>query len=329
MEGQEAKLAGLLADLAARKPRAVARAITLVEEGGPGCDAVLRALDQKAIQAATVIGVTGPPGAGKSSLSARLVGLLRARGERVGIVAVDPSSVLSGGALLGDRIRMMAHATDADVLIRSMASRGRLGGLCGAAAGAARVMAGAGCSFVFLETVGVGQSEMDIVRLADLTVMVLAPGLGDEVQAMKAGLLEMVDLLVVNKADLAGAEGLALDLEGAARDRQRLHGQAPPPVCMASALEERGIAELLAKVEELAGRRRASGELESRRLDARRLEILDWALEFLRPRLAGQLTKPGVDAGGDPRQAARRLLAGLFSEEDGITGRETEGGKRP
>ena len=164
------------------------------------------------------LGITGTGGAGKSTLAGRLVSCFRSAGHRVGLIAVDPSSPISGGAVLGDRIRMMRHACDPDVVIRSMASRGRLGGLSAATASAARIMKAAGCHPVLIETVGVGQAEFDIVRLADLTMLVMAPGLGDDIQAMKAGLLELTDMLVVNKGDLAGADILMREMEPIAHD---------------------------------------------------------------------------------------------------------------
>ncbi|MDR0965329.1 MAG: methylmalonyl Co-A mutase-associated GTPase MeaB, partial [Myxococcales bacterium] len=171
----------LIGGVRAKSPRALGRAITLVEEGGPAASALLSMLDRESAcvgSDAATIGLTGTGGAGKSTLAGRLIDLLRARGRRVGLVAVDPSSPISGGAILGDRVRMMRHACDPDVLIRSMASRGRLGGLSAATAATARLMKLAGCDPVFIETVGVGQAEFDIVRLADVTALVLAPGLG-------------------------------------------------------------------------------------------------------------------------------------------------------
>ena len=209
----------ILRGIQKREPRAIARAITIVENNGEGSEIILAHLDQERIENALVIGITGSPGVGKSTLTNSLVRSLRGLGKRVGIIAVDPSSPLSGGALLGDRIRMMGHALDPDVVVRSMATRGRLGGLCASAGAVVRVMASAGCSVVIIETVGIGQSEMDIVRLADITMMVLAPGLGDEIQAMKAGILEVADLLVVNKMDCPGAETLTMEMESVFREK--------------------------------------------------------------------------------------------------------------
>jgi len=202
----------LLTELHRGNTRCIARALSLVEDNDPAAEEILAGLDQSRTEQALVLGITGPPGAGKSTLTAGLIHQLRRSGDRVGIIAIDPSSPVSGGAILGDRIRMMAHALDQEVVVRSMATRGRLGGLCAAAGAAVRIMAASGCKIVLIETVGVGQTEMDIIRLADMTVMVLAPGFGDDIQAMKAGILEVADLIVINKADLPGAEKLALDL---------------------------------------------------------------------------------------------------------------------
>ncbi|MDP2105794.1 MAG: hypothetical protein Q8J76_07355, partial [Desulfobulbaceae bacterium] len=243
---------------------------------------------------------------GKSTLTNRLISHFLGRGERIGVIAVDPTSSISGGALLGDRIRMMEHAVNPKVIVRSMATRGRLGGLCSATGGVARVMAAAGCRLVIIETVGVGQAEMDIVSLADLTLLVLAPGLGDDIQAMKAGLLEVADILVVNKMDLPGAEALALDLEMAARTRGV--GRRSSVVIAISATENQGIAELGEAIGHKAQGLCQSGEQEKRRRSAMQTEVVDWALELLRPRLA-KAVQAGEDLSfGDPRQRARELL---------------------
>jgi len=193
----------ILQGLARKDPRAIARAISLVEDGNPDADQILSSLDDNLVEQSIVIGITGPPGAGKSTLTSCLISHYRKKGERLGIIAVDPSSPISGGALLGDRVRMMRHALDEDVVVRSMATRGRLGGLCACAGAAVRIMASSGCTKIIIETVGVGQSEMDIVRLADITAIVLAPGLGDDIQAMKSGLLEVAELTTVNQITLA------------------------------------------------------------------------------------------------------------------------------
>jgi LAO/AO transport system kinase len=204
-------------DLVARactgEPRAVARLISLVEDASPSLREVMALLAPLAGQA-RVIGLTGAPGVGKSTSTSALVAAYRQRGLRVGVLAIDPSSPFSGGALLGDRIRMHEHATDDGVFIRSMATRGQLGGLSWATPQALRVLSAAGCDVVLIETVGVGQAEVEIASLADSTIVLLAPGMGDGIQAAKAGILEIADVFVVNKADRDGADTVARDLRG-------------------------------------------------------------------------------------------------------------------
>ena len=192
--------------------RAVSRAISLIEDGAPEGARLVRELFSHTGRA-WLVGVTGPPGVGKSTLVDRVARMFRSGGRRVGIVAVDPTSPFSGGAVLGDRVRMQTHAGDEGVFIRSMATRGRLGGLAKAAREAALVLDAAGYDVVFLETVGVGQAEVDITYVADVVVVVVAPGFGDDVQAIKAGILEIADVFVVNKADCPGAEGAVAQLE--------------------------------------------------------------------------------------------------------------------
>lgn len=192
--------------------RAVSRAISLIEDGVPEGARLIRELFSHTGRA-WLVGVTGPPGVGKSTLVDRVARMFRSGGRRVGIVAVDPTSPFSGGAVLGDRVRMQNHAGDEGVFIRSMATRGRLGGLAKAAREAALVLDAAGYDVVFLETVGVGQAEVDITYVADVVVVVVAPGFGDDVQAIKAGILEIADVFVVNKADCPGAEGAVAQLE--------------------------------------------------------------------------------------------------------------------
>jgi LAO/AO transport system kinase len=205
-------LSTLVEGVRAGQARAVARGISLVEEGHPLADALLREVFSETGRA-TVIGLTGPPGAGKSSLADRLVASYRRHGNRVGVVAVDPSSAYSGGAILGDRVRMQRHATDDGVFIRSMATRGHLGGLSRTTNDAVDLLDAAGFDPVLVETVGVGQDEVDVVRTADVVAVVLVPGMGDDIQAIKAGILEIADLFVINKADLAGADRLHTELD--------------------------------------------------------------------------------------------------------------------
>jgi LAO/AO transport system kinase len=294
----------LLEGLKARDPRAIGRAISLVENGDANADVILSSLDEDLVAGATILGITGPPGAGKSTLTNGIISHLRQNGKRIGIIAIDPSSPISGGAILGDRIRMMQHATDRDVVVRSMATRGRLGGLCATAGAAVRIMASSGCSTIIIETVGVGQSEMDIIRLADITLLVLAPGLGDDIQAMKAGLLEVVDLLVVNKADCKGADILAMDLEAVTRKGRGT----PTRVSMTVATEGKGIDELLDRIVKLDKEHRDSGERNRRRRGAHDQEVLDWCLEIMRPKLLAEITRRELPLLGDPRLKAKKIL---------------------
>jgi LAO/AO transport system ATPase len=208
---READVAALVEHARAGRPRAVARLISLVENDSPVLREVAAALAPYGGHA-QVVGLTGAPGVGKSTLTSALVSALRADGKRVGVLAVDPSSPFSGGALLGDRVRMQEHATDDGVFIRSMASRGQLGGLSAAVPQALRVLDAARCDVVLVETVGVGQAEVEVASLADTTLLVLAPGFGDGIQAAKAGVIEIADVFVVNKADRDGADQVVRDL---------------------------------------------------------------------------------------------------------------------
>ncbi len=297
----------ILRGLRDRDPRGIARAISLVEENDPLADEILSSLDDALVAEAMILGITGPPGAGKSTLTDRVIAKYRLKGKRVGVIAVDPSSPISGGALLGDRVRMMGHALDKDVVVRSMATRGRLGGLCAAAGAAMRILASSGCSVIIIETVGVGQSEMDIIRIADITALVLAPGLGDDIQAMKAGLLEVADILIVNKADCPGAEALAMDMESIAREGGSKEKDRAK-VCMTVASEGKGIDELLAAIETVDASHRESGERRTRREKAYDLEVLEWALEMIKPSIIEKINTWNHDRKGAPRLQAAKLL---------------------
>lgn len=197
---------GTIREITEGSIRSIARALTMVENGTPESRKILDGLFGQ--QKGFTLGVTGPPGAGKSTLVNRMIGRYRETGNRVGVIAVDPSSPFSGGALLGDRLRMQTHASDPSVFIRSMGSRGHLGGLAGATRDASMVLAAAGYSPVIIETVGVGQAEVEVAELADITILVLVPGLGDDVQSMKAGIMEIGDIIVLNKADRSGVDEL-------------------------------------------------------------------------------------------------------------------------
>lgn len=208
--------------------RSVARLITLLENGEKEAFGALNALKEYSGRA-QVIGITGPPGSGKSTLTDKLISEFRARGKRVGVLAVDPSSPFSGGAILGDRLRMQDHATDPGVFIRSLASRGALGGLSKATASAVRVLDAAGYDIVIIETVGVGQSEIDIVKVADTVVLISVPGLGDDIQVIKAGIMEIGDIFVVNKSDREGADRVVREIRAMLETQIMLqHGQSVP-----------------------------------------------------------------------------------------------------
>lgn len=243
----------LAARLAKGDRRAVAKAITLVENDGAGSSGLLKAIGPR-LGHAFVIGVTGPPGTGKSSLVDRLTESYRKKGLKVGIVAIDPTSPLTGGALLGDRIRMVDHTMDEGVFIRSMASRGWAGGLSGAVADVIQLLDAAGMDVVMVETVGIGQSDTDVVRVAHAVMVVLMPGLGDDVQASKAGLMEIGDVYVVNKADLPGADDMVVDLLAMARD---FKGRSPS-VLKVSAAKKEGIEQVVGVLEGVRARFLAS-----------------------------------------------------------------------
>ncbi|HZU83392.1 MAG TPA: methylmalonyl Co-A mutase-associated GTPase MeaB [Polyangiaceae bacterium] len=339
-------------DLAARvlanEPRAVARAMRLVDDAAEGHRELLKALWPRTGRA-WIIGVTGSPGAGKSTLCDRLIEAYRARGERVGVVAVDPSSPHTGGAILGDRVRMTRHATDPGVFIRSLATRGHLGGLSRSARDVARVLDAAGHEVVLVETVGVGQDELEVTRTAHSTLVVMAPGMGDDVQAIKAGILECADVFAVNKADRDGADAAVRDLElmialgnetARAGPKHRLHGAhaahaagaggvpgaggAPdadaqrwtPPIVKCVATRGEGLAPLV----EALDRHRAWGESTEAGQTRRRSRLKDEVRQMLRDALidaaVGEL-QARIDASVrdvearavDPYSATERLVA--------------------
>jgi LAO/AO transport system kinase len=254
-------------------PRAAARAISLIEDESPaGAELVRRIFPHTG--RAYLVGVTGPPGAGKSTLVDRLITEIRRGGRTVGIVAVDPTSPFTGGAILGDRVRMQAHAGDSGVFIRSMATRGHLGGLARATSEVALVLDAAGKDIVLIETVGVGQDEVDIVRTADVSLVTIVPGTGDEVQALKAGIMEIADIFVVNKADREGADRTVASIEAMLSLQTYAPGAWRPPIVKTVATSGRGVVELLETVERFrahtAGdqgvRRRARAEWRLREL---------------------------------------------------------------
>ncbi len=299
-------------------PRAVARLISLVEDESPLLREVTAALAPHTGRA-KVVGVTGGPGVGKSTSTSALVGELRKAGRRVGVLAVDPSSPFSGGALLGDRVRMQDHALDREVYIRSMASRGHLGGLAWSTPQAIRVLDAAGCEVVLIETVGVGQSEVEIAGLADTTLVLLAPGMGDGIQAAKAGILEVGDVYVINKADRDGADTLRRELRSMLALAERAEGDWRPPIVKTIASKNDGLDQVVVEFERHHAWLESSGELAARRTRRARDEIEAIALTALRARWGDVHGRSELDdlaaqvAAGesDPYAAAETLLAEL------------------
>ena len=279
--------ANLKARFLARDERALARAISLVEAGSDAGQQLLRAVREQAGQA-QVVGITGSPGSGKSSLGDQLIGVARSRGQRVAVLAVDPSSPFSGGAILGDRIRMTRWHQDEHVFIRSMATRGQLGGLAGATLQVLALLEAYGFDLILVETVGVGQSEVDIVRVADTTVLVLTPGAGDGVQAFKAGIMEIADIFAINKFDLPGGGRLGREIRAAL---ELGHPQDPswtPPVLETVATKGEGVEALFAELERHHRHLSESGQLAARRRQRARFEISALLEEALRRELGQQ-----------------------------------------
>lgn len=306
--------------------RTLARLISCVEDGSVELlQEVMRAIGSMTSHAWT-LGITGSPGVGKSTLSGALVGVLRSLEKRVSVLAVDPTSPFTGGALLGDRLRMQDHATDPGVFIRSMATRGHLGGLSWAAPHALRLLDAAGCDVILLETVGVGQAEVEVARQADSTIVALAPGLGDSVQANKAGLLEVADIFVVNKADRDGAKTVVRDLEqmldlGVEKSWR-------PPVLLTQALlthsaEGTGVEAVWDAVEKHRAYLQESGEIRERRLARAAAEIREIALGRMRAAIGtiedsdalAALAAQVVEHQIEPYTAADTLLAAIGRED--------------
>jgi LAO/AO transport system kinase len=304
----------------AADPRAVARAISIVEDaGGPASDLVA-ALHPHGGRA-YVVGITGAPGAGKSTLVDALAGELRRGSRRVGILAVDPSSPFSGGAVLGDRVRMQRHASDPGVFIRSMAARGQLGGLARATGDAVVVLDAAGFDVVVIETVGVGQDEVEVARIVDVTVVVLVPGAGDSVQALKAGLMEIADIFVVNKADRPGADQVAADVRAVLSLASFDTGAWRPPVLPTDAIAGAGVAELVDALWRF--REQAVTTLEARRRGRSAFRVREALASVLMQHVEASLGPGEIEAAVDevaarrldPYHAAQRLVSRLMPRD--------------
>lgn len=319
-QSESEQLSDLIAGARGGQARPVGKLISLVENNSVQLRDAMRLLLPFSGRG-HVVGITGSPGVGKSTTTSAIVSCLRARGQRVGVLAIDPSSPFSGGALLGDRIRMQEHAVDPEVFIRSMATRGHLGGLSWATPQAIRVLDAAGCDTILIETVGVGQSEIEVVGVADTVLVLVAPGMGDSIQAAKAGILEIGDIFVVNKADRDGAPAASRELRHMISLGSREPDGWRPPVLQTVASNGTGIAEVLVEIDKHHEWARKSGALRQRRVARAADEIEAIAVASMRTRLGqlggdhrvSALAQQVVDRTLDPYTAADELLAGLRS----------------
>lgn len=312
--------------------RAAARLISLIEDGAPEALKEMESLYPRTGKAYTV-GVTGAPGVGKSTLTDNLIGHFLRRNMTVGVIAIDPTSVLTGGAILGDRIRMQRHGNDPAVFIRSLATRGLAGGLAGAATGAVHVMDAMGKDIILVETVGSGQVEIDIAKAADTTLLVMAPGAGDEIQTMKAGILESADIIAVNKADKEGANHLKVNLESMLTIDAHRSSEWVPPIVLTEAINDKGTDELGGAIVNHREYLNSSGTLPDRRRERIKLELLEGVENFLKELLRlkddGRYLEKLVDdllrgKTSLPR-AAREIAGHLAGELDKLKGRENHG----
>jgi LAO/AO transport system kinase len=317
----------LLGEFRSGNVRGLARAITLVERRDPAVRSLIESLSDRG-RRPVVLGLTGAPGTGKSTLVDGLISHLRERGAGVAVIAVDPNSPYSGGAILGDRIRMQRHALDSKVFIRSMGARGHLGGLSVATREAIRLIGAFGFDYVILETVGVGQSELEVAAIADTTLVLLTPGLGDGVQMIKAGIMEIADVLVVNKADLPGAQKTMQELRAMLNITPE--GGWKPPIVATTALRGEGVAEVMAAVESHLRYQNGSDEAQSRAAARLKDETADLVGEWSRaearrlldeePELAERLLRDRT-----PYAAAEEILTGVVGKAPGRPGPTDDG----
>jgi len=314
---------GLAEKVLAGDVKSAARLISRIEDESPDALAEMDGLYPHAGRA-YILGVTGAPGVGKSTLTDNLIGFFRKQNKTIGVIAIDPTSALTGGALLGDRVRMQRHSTDPAVFIRSLATRGWAGGLARAAIGAVHVMDALGKDIILVETVGSGQVEIDIVKAADTTMVVLTPGSGDEIQTMKAGILETADILIVNKADTEGADRLKADLEAmlALKDRRPTEWQ--PPVILTEAINDRGTEELAAAIANHHDFLIESGGMAAGKRERAKLELLEAVEGYVRDIIyridRGDYLEKLVDdllkGRKNPRRAAREITSRIIRELD-------------
>ncbi len=303
--------------------RALSRAISTVEDHTPESTELLKALFPYSGNA-TLLGLTGSPGAGKSTLVDQVARVYRKEGKTIGIVAVDPSSPFSGGAILGDRIRMSSHHADAGIFIRSMATRGSLGGLASTTADVATVLDASGRDIVMIETVGVGQDEVDIVRLADVTIVLLVPGMGDDVQTIKAGIMEIADIFVINKADRDGAERVEREIR-AMQSLAMRHDDWTPPIVKTVASDGSGIEELVRAIEKYHSYLEQSDRARQRRIENWRVRIAEMLRDALFQRVLSYYLSEGeatryaaevADHKRDPYSLVERIVEGLGKPDE-------------
>jgi LAO/AO transport system kinase len=316
--------------------QAAARLISQIEDETPEALAEMDRIYPR-IGRAYILGVTGPPGAGKSTLTDNLIGYFRKKAMSVGVVAIDPTSALTGGAILGDRVRMQRHSLDSGVFIRSLATRGWVGGLAKATIGAVHVMDAMGKDIILVETVGSGQIEIDIVKAADTTMVVLTPGAGDDIQMMKAGILEAVDIFVINKADKEGAERLKMELELILGMKERRPEEWRPAITLTEAINEKGTEELAAEIERHREFLVATGELPKRQRERTKLELLEtvegFIKDFLHQADDGDYLEKMVDdlieGKTSPHRAALEITSRLASDLGYLKGSGEADKKKP